>query len=141
MPPISAYWSKSQKHNLSKVVTCLKPTKILVVGLRFRERPGSLKCKTKNSNDFLSTKLSTNNVSWNVSKSCKLMYLRNLFCQIFDFIVRIFQIVELNLAFLFMDVFACICQFFWIKKNNRFYQHVDLHGLTFTVFSTTWQLQ
>ena len=33
------------------------------------------------------------------------MYLRNLFRQVFDFIVRIFQMVELNLEFLFMDVF------------------------------------
>ena len=96
-------------------------------GLRFRKWPGNydfcgynLKWKTKNSRNFLPTKLSTNNVSWNISISCKLMYLRNLFCQILDFIVRIFQIVELNLEFLFMDVFAYICQFFWTKRINVF---------------------
>ena len=56
------------------------------------------------------------------------MYLRNLFRQVFDFIVRIFQMVELNLAFLFMDVF------FLIEKGNCFYQHLALKGLTFTAF-------
>ena len=37
-------------------------------------------------------------------------------CQFSDFVLCIFQIVEINLAILFMNTIAWICQFVRIKK-------------------------